>query len=74
MVDRFGYLATYRLLGHELRFHRREQWDLECEPWLCVHLASPGEFSTRIFCVWWLGVQVGSAVFAASPKKLVTLR
>ncbi len=39
-------------------FHRREQWDLNCWPLLCVHWKSP-RVSSRIFCLWTGGIQVG---------------
>jgi hypothetical protein len=39
-------------------FHRREQWDLHCFPWLCVHLKSK-QSSTRIFCIWNGGLNIG---------------
>lgn len=39
--------------------HRLEQWDLECWPFVCVHLRTPNR-SRRIFCLWRWGVQIGS--------------
>jgi hypothetical protein len=45
-----------------LWFHRKDQWDLddtgEVFPWLCVHWSTPGR-SSRIFCAWHGGIQVG---------------
>lgn len=40
-----------------LWFHRLEQWDLECWPWLCVHWSTPDR-SKRIFCIWAWGIQI----------------
>lgn len=37
--------------------HRKEQWDLDCIPFVCVHLRLPNS-STRIFCVWRWGIQI----------------
>lgn len=40
-----------------LSFHRKEQFDLRCWPWLCVHWRTANR-SMRIFCVWRWGIQV----------------
>jgi hypothetical protein len=43
-----------------LAIHRKEQWDLECWPWLCIHWRyDRGNGSRRIFCVWPGGIQIG---------------
>jgi hypothetical protein len=41
-----------------LSVHRKEQYDLECKPLVCVHLTEPNR-SRRLFCLWRWGVQVG---------------
>lgn len=48
-----------------LWFHRSEQWDLGCLPWLVVGLFSPN-VSSRWFCVWKWGLEVGP--FGISEK------
>ncbi len=42
----------------EINVHRKEQWDLNCWPLLCVHVHRPNG-SRRVFCLWRGGVQVG---------------
>jgi hypothetical protein len=43
-----------------LFIHRKEQWDLGCWPWLCVHQRyDQGNGCRRIFCVWGGGIQIG---------------
>ena len=42
-----------KILGY--RIHRKEQWDLECWPIVCVHKEAPGE-SKRVFCLWVWGM------------------
>lgn len=42
-----------------LSIHRKKQWDLECRPLLCVHRHTDTS-STRVFCVWLFGIQVGA--------------
>lgn len=42
----------------QLWLHRREQWDLDCDPWLCVHWRRP-DSSMRVFCVWRWGLDLG---------------
>jgi hypothetical protein len=42
-----------------IKFHRKEQYDLDCHPWLCAHWHG-ADYSTRVFCVWSRGIQVGS--------------
>lgn len=50
-----------------LDFHRMEQWDYNCIPILCVHFERPGS-STRIFCLWKWGIQIGKfRVFKPRP-------
>jgi hypothetical protein len=41
-----------------LWFHRLDQWDFDCRPWLCVHWITP-DSSSRVFCVWSRGIQIG---------------
>lgn len=43
-----------------ISIHRKEQWDLDCWPLLCVHWTTPNR-SRRILCLWRWGIQVGSA-------------
>lgn len=38
-------------MGGVIRFHRKEQWDLDCWPWLCAHWNGPN-YSQRVFCIW----------------------
>jgi hypothetical protein len=52
---------TYRDEGYRigrLWLHGKEQWDLDCWPWLCAHWRRPNS-STRVFCLWAGGVQLG---------------
>lgn len=51
--------------------HRKEQWDLDCVPLVCVHRRTPNS-STRVFCVWWLGIQIGALLL--STKALIFRR
>ena len=45
--------------------HRKEQWDLDCIPWVCVHARSRDGCSvTRIFCVWAWGIEIGARMHA----------
>ncbi len=48
--------------------HRKEQYDLECWPLVCIHAQgttpSGNRYSKRVLCVWLWGLQVGSRVFA----------
>jgi hypothetical protein len=48
----------------KIKLHRKEQWDLKCWPWLCVHVAYNTRThtyrSTRVFCLWSGGIQIGS--------------
>lgn len=40
--------------------HRREQWDLDCTPWLAVHqVYDHGNGSRRVFCIWSSGLILG---------------
>lgn len=48
-----------------LSIHRKEQWDLDCVPWICVHRRTPNS-STRVFCVWRGGIQIGSLYLTLS--------
>jgi hypothetical protein len=40
-----------------LWIHRKEQWDLDCWPLVCIHWKVPNR-TTRIFCLWRWGIQV----------------
>lgn len=41
--------------------HRKEQWDLNCWPIVCVHQRyDHGNGSRRIFCLWLWGIQIGN--------------
>lgn len=43
-----------------LRLHRKEQWDLRCRPWLCVHWSyDQGNGARRVFCLWSRGAVAG---------------
>ena len=50
-----------------LSFHRKEQYDLACWPWLCVHreYVRPNgcKGCSRVFCLWEGGLQVGSRLW-----------
>lgn len=50
-----------------LRFHRKLQWDLGVFPWLCVHFRRPNS-STRVFCVWRRGIELGSHSWRSTKK------
>jgi hypothetical protein len=39
--------------------HRKEQYDLDCFPWLCIHWHGEN-YSKRIFCIWSGGIQIGN--------------
>jgi hypothetical protein len=42
-----------------LHVHRKEQWDLDCWPLVCVHWRyDGGNGNKRIFCLWRWGIQV----------------
>lgn len=41
------------------RFHRKEQWDLGCFPWLAIHAHTPNR-SMRVFCIWAGGIEAGN--------------
>jgi hypothetical protein len=43
----------------KLSIHRKEQWDLNVYPIVCIHREIPNR-STRIFCIWKYGIQIGS--------------
>jgi hypothetical protein len=44
-----------------LWIHRREQWDLECWPWIAAHWKyDRGNGSRRVFCLWRGGIQIGN--------------
>lgn len=38
--------------------HRREQYDLDCKPWVCVHLVRANS-TTRLLCLWRRGLDLG---------------
>ena len=40
------------------RFHRKEQWDLGCFPWLTIHAHTPNR-SKRVFAIWGAGIEIG---------------
>jgi hypothetical protein len=42
-----------------LHVHRKEQWDLDCWPIVCVHNRTHNR-SKRVFCLWLWGVQIGN--------------
>ena len=42
--------------------HRKEQWDLNCWPWVCVHWNTANS-CRRIFCLYARGGQIGSWLF-----------
>jgi hypothetical protein len=42
-----------------IRIHRKEQWDLDCMPWVCAHRETRNS-STRIFCLWRGGIEIGN--------------
>jgi len=46
----------------KLKLHRKEQWDLNCKPLLCLHIHRTDE-SVRVFCLWSHGLQIGNAYF-----------
>jgi hypothetical protein len=54
--------------------HRKEQWDLDCWPFICIHWRYDyGNGSRRIFCLWRWGIQIGGGkrwVFRLSTKAL----
>ena len=43
----------------EFHWHRKEQWDLECWPIICLHVRTANAW-TRWFCLWRWGIQVGN--------------
>jgi hypothetical protein len=51
-----------------LSFHRKEQWDLDCWPWLCVHWRYANG-SRRVFCLWSGGIQVGTWLWVWKRKR-----
>jgi hypothetical protein len=54
-----------------LSIHRKEQWDLNCWPLVCVHLKRTDSRKMRsckrLFCLWRGGIQVGSRVWRWQP-------
>lgn len=55
-----------------LSIHRKEQWDYNCWPIVCIHRRSPN-VSQRIFCLWVGGLQIGKKLWtwrvrAAHPE------
>ena len=43
-----------------LHIHRKEQWDLNCWPLVCVHQSyDHGNGNRRVFCLWLWGIQIG---------------
>jgi hypothetical protein len=43
----------------QISIHRKEQWDLGCNPIVCIHYTH-GDAHTRIFCLWFWGIEIGS--------------
>jgi hypothetical protein len=54
-------MKPFRIGGY-LSVHQKRQHDLEVDPLLCVNLHTENR-SQRIFCFWWLGVQVFDLVY-----------
>lgn len=58
----------------KISIHRKEQWDLDCKPWVCVHVertnARANHECRRIFCLWSRGIQVGSWLRLLDPVPL----
>lgn len=42
----------------KINIHQKEQYDLGCFPLACVHVERT-DSSTRVFCLWSGGIQVG---------------
>lgn len=44
--------------------HRKEQIDLDCKPWVCLHVERTNKRgnrqSSRWFCLWENGVEIGN--------------
>jgi hypothetical protein len=51
-----------------LRLHRKEQWDLECVPLLCIHV-DRADSCKRIFCLWLWGIEVGKLSWSLSTPR-----
>jgi hypothetical protein len=41
-----------------ISIHRKEQYDLDCFPLVCLHWNTPNG-SLRVFCLWRWGIQIG---------------
>ena len=53
----------------KLKFHRKEQFDLEVlKPILVVHLSTPNR-STRLLCLWRNGLQFGKRTFLFNKEQ-----
>lgn len=54
----------------KIKPHQKEQYDLECWPWLCIHVervnARGHQESRRVFCVWPWGLQLGAWLWKAA--------
>lgn len=48
-------------------FHRKEQFDLDCWPLICLHWRTL-DGSKRLFCLWLWGIQIGK--FMATRKAI----
>jgi len=55
-----------------LKFHRKEQWDLECWPWLVIAWTTPDRYR-RIACLWRGGVELGSLLVTWERRKLTAV-
>lgn len=51
----------------QFNIHRKEQWDLECFPIICIHRRTPNR-SARVFCLWRWGLQVGNRGLFVTPN------
>jgi hypothetical protein len=60
-----------RMLIGPFWFHRKEQWDLDCMPWLAIHFKTLNS-STRLFCIWRWGIYVRP--FSLTPRAFSTGR
>lgn len=43
----------------QIHIHCKQQWDLQCNPIICIHYKKPNR-SKRVFCIWRGGIQIGS--------------
>lgn len=78
LFELLGIVATVVIgwalvTGRELSFHRKEQYDLNVQPWVCIH-ARTANASQRVFCLWSGGVQVGRRVCRWGSTRPATAR